>query len=189
MRRITVLSCVTIAAISILALQGAESIAQPEREDETATRQRELDARASELRQHAEQIERARRELEETRHHLEMERRELREHFGREPEHEEHHPHHGEELMHHLRLLHGMAEHLADPHAAAMLGITFAREHLEPEQRVAVMRAVLEEVNQPPAVRNAAMLVLIHTLNDLGHEGDVQKLLTQFIIENANRAK
>lgn len=169
-----------------------QSVAVAPQEEELAKRARELEERAAELRQQAQRLEQARREVNQAREQLERERRGM---FG-PPDHDqspEHHPDHapppGMEMIQHMEIINAMAERLSNPHTAAMLGIAMAKEHLKPEERYELLTGVLKEIDGPPAIRNAAMLVLMETCHELGRDDEGRKLLSAMIVENAKRAK
>lgn len=95
----------------------------------------------------------------------------------------------GMEMIQHMEIVNAMAERLGNPYTAAMLGISMAKEHLKPQERYDLLTGVLKEIDGPPAVRNAAMLVLMETCHELGKDEEGRRLLSAMIVENAKKAK
>lgn len=84
--------------------------------------------------------------------------------------------------MHHLSTIGGALE---DSTRAALLGIKYIRENLSPHERIETLHHVLDEIQGPNAVRNAAYITIIEACEEIGAKNDAREYAMRMILDNS----
>lgn len=95
--------------------------------------------------------------------------------------------HHGvHEFMQELGMLGDMSYRLSEYGAIAMLGINMIRNELDPEERVEALERIVEEAPRESPARNAALISLIETLQELSRKEEAIDLMVELVISNSH---
>jgi len=89
-----------------------------------------------------------------------------------------------EQFMRELGILGAVSEHLEHNEAVALMGIHMIRDELEGEMRMEALEEIIEGSDEGTAVRNAALIVAILTMQE---EGDIEAatdLMVELVLSN-----
>lgn len=89
-----------------------------------------------------------------------------------------------EQFMRELGILGAVSEHLEHNEAVALMGIHMIRDALEGEMRMEALEEIIEGSDEGTAVRNAALIVAILTMQE---EGDIEAatdLMVELVLSN-----
>jgi hypothetical protein len=77
-----------------------------------------------------------------------------------------------------------VASRLADTESMAVFGVWQAREHLDPEARIAMLAPMVNNESLLRSVRNAAAFVVMEALGDIGDDAGAAETLREMILSN-----
>ena len=89
-----------------------------------------------------------------------------------------------EQFMQELGMLGDVASYLSDSNSVAMLGIHMIRDQLDGATRMHALEAVIEEELPGSASRNAALIVAIQTLQEVGDTEAAADLMVELVLSN-----
>ena len=89
------------------------------------------------------------------------------------------------EFMHKVGLYHAVGEHLSEESAMAILGVHMLRDNVEPELRIELLDGIIEATFDREPGRNAALLVAIETMMDMGEEEEAAWYMAELVISNS----
>jgi len=88
------------------------------------------------------------------------------------------------QFMEELQLLGAVAESLDGGDSVALMGIHMIRDELEGEVQLSALNAIIEETGDGTAVRNAALIVAIQALKEIGDDEAAADLLVELVLSN-----
>ena len=88
------------------------------------------------------------------------------------------------QFMEELGTLGAVSEHLEDNSAVALMGIHMIRDELEGEVRMEALEEIIEELGSGSVVRNAALIVAIQTMQEVGDEEAASDLMVELVLSN-----
>ena len=88
------------------------------------------------------------------------------------------------QFMEELGTLSTVSEYLEDNNAVALMGIHMIRDELEGEVRMEALEEIIEESGSGSAVRNAALIVAIQTMQEVGDEEAASDLMVELVLSN-----
>jgi len=88
------------------------------------------------------------------------------------------------QFMEELDLLGEVSQYLNESDAVAMMGIHMIRDNLEGDIRMEALDAIIEEAGSGSAVRNAAIIVAIQTLQQYGDTEAAADLMVELVLSN-----
>lgn len=97
-----------------------------------------------------------------------------------------HHPEQSEEMqfIEELGLLGVVADHLFNQEAVALMGIHMIRDNLEGDLQMEALEAIIEEAEDGSTSRNAAIIVAIQSLQEVGDEEAAADLMVELVLSN-----
>lgn len=133
-------------------------------------------------------------EMEMMRHMAEeMRRQHMHEEMQRQHMHEESHHDMGDDyaaqamqFAHKIEVSREIGARLDDQQAMAIFGVWQAREHIEPDRRIEIMRSIAHDDGIQTPVRNAAEWVLMEAYWQVGDDGAAAETLEAFIRRNGS---
>ena len=90
------------------------------------------------------------------------------------------------EFMHKVALYHEVGNHLSESDAMAIFGVHMLRDNVEPELRVELLDGIIEATFDRAPGRNAALLVAIETLMEMGEEEEAARYIAELVISNSS---
>lgn len=90
------------------------------------------------------------------------------------------------EFMQELGMMDEMSYHLSERGAISMLGIQMIRDQLEPEARLEALERIINEAPNSSPARNAAVIVMIETYQELSMDDDAADMMVELVISNAH---
>ncbi len=111
----------------------------------------------------------------------EHERRAHEEDHWQEREHEEEF-----EFMHKVNLYNEVGHHLSESDAMAIFGVHMLRDNIDPELRLHMLHGIIEATFDREPGRNAALLVAIETLMEMGNEEHASWYMAELVISNSD---
>ena len=90
------------------------------------------------------------------------------------------------EFMHKVGIYHAVGEHLSEESAMAILGVHMLRDNVEPELRIELLDGIIEATFDREPGRNAALLVAIETMMEMGEEEEAAWYMTELVISNSD---
>ncbi len=87
------------------------------------------------------------------------------------------------QFMEELSMLGEVSDYLEDSNAVAMMGIHMIRDELEGDLRMEALEAIIEETSSS-AVRNAAIIVAIQTMQEEGDTEAAADLMVELVLSN-----
>jgi hypothetical protein len=88
------------------------------------------------------------------------------------------------QFMEELQLLGAVAESLDGGNSVALMGIHMIRDELEGEVQLSALNAIIEEAGAGTAIRNAALIVAIQALKEIGDDEAAADLLVELVLSN-----
>lgn len=88
------------------------------------------------------------------------------------------------QFMQELGTLGEVSEYLQESDAVALMGIHMIRDELEGEVRMEALEEIIEESGSGSAVRNAALIVAIQTMQEVGDEEAAVDLMVELVLSN-----
>ncbi|MBG81500.1 MAG: hypothetical protein CMJ39_12440 [Phycisphaerae bacterium] len=128
------------------------------------------------------------REMEHLHHELEV-MHEMDSHEGHD-DHEGHEDpffHMTQEFMHKLSMSGALADTMNHREAVALFGVWMARERMDPERRVQMLRPMMGDEGLYTSVRNAAAWVVMESLEDMDRHDEAGEVLMNIIRHNGSR--
>ena len=88
------------------------------------------------------------------------------------------------QFMQELGMLGEVSEYLQESDAVALMGIHMIRDELEGEARLGALDEIIEETQHSSAIRNAALIVAIQTMLELGDIEAASDLMVDLVLSN-----